>query len=69
MGYAVEVVHYPRDEDTYFVMIMSEGRPVSDDYIFEVNDPADLYKAFCHATMVVDQLQAQEARSVASSPC
>jgi hypothetical protein len=65
--FEVETVHYPFDEDTYFVMVTREGRLISDEYIFEVNDPKLLNQALFHAAMVVSQLEAQEARDVVVS--
>lgn len=61
--YEVETVHYPFGEDTYFVMITNQGRPVGEDYIFEVNSPNKVKRAVSHATMVANQLQFQGARS------
>jgi hypothetical protein len=65
--FEVETVHYPFDEDTYFVMVTFAGRPVSDEHIYEVNDPADLNQALFHAAMVVSQLQSQETYDVVTS--
>jgi hypothetical protein len=65
--FEVETFHYLFDDDTYFVMVTREGRPVSDEHIYEVNDPKDLNQALFHAAMVVSQLESQETYDVVTS--
>jgi hypothetical protein len=65
--YEVETFHYLFDDDRYFVMVTFAGRPVSDEHIYEVNDPADLNQALFHAAMVVSQLESQETYDVVTS--